>query len=489
MKRTFSFIAALLLLAGCSVNTEQSSDENCTLRFHENGEFKILQYTDTHWNGNNKDNPEVIKNVISRTIQKENPDFIIFTGDVVLHGEDIMKEWAVFADFMKSQGVPYAIVPGNHDPESADMKEVFAFLETQPMFIGEAGPEDIHGYGNTVLEVKASDGSHKTQALIYCLDSNDYSPSEEDYGYYAYFYSDQIDWYKSKSRSYTAANGGKPLPAVSFFHIPLPEYHDIPDSDRFGSFNERICSPDVNTGMYMAMREMGDMMGTFVGHDHSNDFIGNYHNIALAYGRRTQYDENVVPSGGRVIILKEGKRQFETYCTTPDETDYTFYYPSGYISTELTDYTFDPALDVAPTENGLTYSYLEGEFLSTDDIYTKGKVVKEGKINNFDITQAPVEDHFAYIFEGYVDIPETAVYTFFLNSDDGAKLYLDGKLLVNNDGSHSAERKGTRLGLEKGFHEIKVEYFEDYMGQELKVRMMSINYPLSSFDDNMLYIK
>ena len=42
---------------------------------------------------------------------------------------------------------------------------------------------------------------------------------------YAWFTFDQVNWYRSQSAAYTERNGGKPLPALAFFHIPLPEYN------------------------------------------------------------------------------------------------------------------------------------------------------------------------------------------------------------------------------------------------------------------------
>jgi hypothetical protein len=67
--------------------------------------------------------------------------------------------------------------------------------------------------------------------------------------------------------------------------------------------------------MFAAMLECGDVMGTFVGHDHYNDYIGVHYGIALAYGRTTKYGKgrkHPLP-GGRVIVLKEGQRGFTTW--------------------------------------------------------------------------------------------------------------------------------------------------------------------------------
>ena len=35
---------------------------------------------------------------------------------------------------------------------------------------------------------------------------------------------------------------------------------------------EKACAPKLNTGMFAAMKEAGDVMGVFVGHDHDNDY-------------------------------------------------------------------------------------------------------------------------------------------------------------------------------------------------------------------------
>jgi hypothetical protein len=57
-------------------------------------------------------------------------------------------------------------------------------------------------------------------------------------------------------------------------------------------------------------------MGHFCGHDHDNDFVTLWHGIMLGYGRysgcNTVYN-NLDYNGGRVILLKEGSRSFETY--------------------------------------------------------------------------------------------------------------------------------------------------------------------------------
>ena len=83
------------------------------------------------------------------------------------------------------------------------------------------------------------------------------------------------------------------------------------------------------------------------------------------------------------------------------------------------------------------------------------------------IAGAPDEDHFAYLFSGYIDIPEDGIWSFALKSDDGSALWIDGVCVVNNDGSHSAATASGTIPLMKGLHPYKLVYFEDYEGQEL----------------------
>ena len=77
------------------------------------------------------------------------------------------------------------------------------------------------------------------------------------------------------------------------------------------------------------------------------------------------------------------------------------------------------------------------------------------------------EDHFAYLFSGYIDIPGDGIWSFALKSDDGSALWIDGVCVVNNDGSHSAATAEGTIPLGKGLHFYKLVYFDDEGDQEL----------------------
>lgn len=84
---------------------------------------------------------------------------------------------------------------------------------------------------------------------------------------------------------YTERNGGKPLPSLAFFHIPFPEYNEAAQDENallIGTRKEKACAPLINTGLYAAMLNAGDIMATFVGHDHVNDYVVDWKGICCA---------------------------------------------------------------------------------------------------------------------------------------------------------------------------------------------------------------
>jgi prepilin-type N-terminal cleavage/methylation domain-containing protein len=79
-------------------------------------------------------------------------------------------------------------------------------------------------------------------------------------------------------------------------------------------------------------------------------------------------------------------------------------------------------------------------------------------------------DNFGSRFTGYVRIATAGAYTFYTDSDDGSRLWIDGNLVVNNDGSHGMPHEVSgSLVLTAGDHAIRVEHFEGTGGAGLIV--------------------
>jgi alpha-L-fucosidase len=90
--------------------------------------------------------------------------------------------------------------------------------------------------------------------------------------------------------------------------------------------------------------------------------------------------------------------------------------------------------------------------------------------------------------EGFIKIPEDGVYRFYISSDDGSRLYINGILTCDNDGIHGSNFyvKGF-AGLKKGFHKIKLEYFEAKYGEDLQVEMEGPGYERNILTQELLY--
>lgn len=293
--------------------------QSIEFKFNQNGEFKILQLTDTHISVG-KNNQQHVLNLLTTLIEEEKPDLVIFTGDVITDSDNPQPCYEIFEDFFKTHNIHWAVTLGNHDAENAMPRSQVASILNRLDFCINKSVNDSDG-ANFLYKVKDRNGAN-TKATLYFLDSQDYSTLKPKVDGYGWFSTKQVAWYKKKSQALIAENTDT-IPALAFFHIPLPEYTDAWNKGKaFGFRKEPECSPKINTGMFAAMVEQGDVMGTFVGHDHVNDYVASYYNIALTYGRasgaKNSYGD--LKQGGRVIVLKEGKRTFDTWIREKDGT-------------------------------------------------------------------------------------------------------------------------------------------------------------------------
>lgn len=306
---------ALLLGGALSVWAEKP-----VLRFNKSGKFKIVQFTDVHYRPDGK--PECVKalETIRSLVDTEKPDLVVFTGDIVT-GRPVKKAWSELMATCVERSIPYAVVFGNHDDESGTNREgLCEIVSSSPLSLM---PDNIYADGQTggyVVSVLAS-GSEKPAFSLFMLDSNAYSTIKSIDGY-GWFTNDQVQWFRQTSAEIRRNNNRKVLPALAFFHIPLPEYTQAFNNESpkpVGVREEDECAPKVNSGMFVAMLESQNVAATFVGHDHVNDYVGVFNGLALCYGRSTAGKTTYgwEQGGCRVIEIYEGKKKFDTYTRTP----------------------------------------------------------------------------------------------------------------------------------------------------------------------------
>jgi hypothetical protein len=81
-------------------------------------------------------------------------------------------------------------------------------------------------------------------------------------------------------------------------------------------------------------------------------------------------------------------------------------------------------------------------------------------------------ENYGLAFAGYILVPETAVYRFITESDDGSRLYIDVSLVVDNDRLHGMREASGVIALVAGYHPIRLTYFQKSGGQGLTVSWM-----------------
>jgi len=76
-------------------------------------------------------------------------------------------------------------------------------------------------------------------------------------------------------------------------------------------------------------------------------------------------------------------------------------------------------------------------------------------------------DAFALMFTGHIVIEKPGEYTFDIASDDGSRFYINGELLIDNDGLHGMVQKSGTVRLTAGLHPIIATYFDNGGGDGL----------------------
>ena len=159
------------------------------------------------------------------------------------------------------------------------------------------------------------------------------------------------------------------------------------------------------------------------------------------------------PAAGTVVLNSDG-----TFTYTP---------------TAVGTYTFQYRLISLAQVPGTTYEYWgappAGNNLGTG--FPTTAPTGTGTLSGYDVDQAAISsgdtdlNNFTVRFTSQFDVTTAGTYAFWSGSDDGSRLYIDGALVVNNDGAHSYAEVSNTVSLAAGRHTIRVDFFE-VSGQE-----------------------
>ncbi len=310
-------------------------DENGYWVFTTDRDFKVLQITDIHLGGGfmSSGKDKMTLNAVAAMITREKPDLVIATGDIAYPvpfqaGTFNNKSSAkAFANLMETLGVYWTVNFGNHDTEAYSYytrEEISEFYSDDDFkyCLFEAGPEEVDGYGNHVIEVKNSDGII-TQAFI-MMDSHSYTDGDILGIQWKYdnIHDNQVEWYESEILRMNSENGAatEQMPkaqqselkqtygtvkSLAFFHIPLVEMkdawtefseNDFQDTENFeyisgiiGETGKRVYCGIGEDNLFEKMLELNSTKAMFNGHDHYNNTTFKYKDIIFSYGYSVDY--------------------------------------------------------------------------------------------------------------------------------------------------------------------------------------------------------
>ena len=337
MKKLTSILLTALLTVSCVFPV---SAADAGLRFRDDGTFTILHITDTQ--DDHHPSPEML-NLLKRSIETADPDLIVFTGDIVedkktpdlytdnepwregVNVYDIKQNINVdntlanlknaidpiFA-ILEESGVPYAVAQGNNDHKcgitNAEWLELYSAYPGGLTFDASG---DADGRIDYNLPVYGTDGSMMFN--VWMMDTGKGGVNEE-----------QLEWYRAASAGLTADNGGVPVPAILFQHIPTADVGNLfvscaswedgatADGVNFYRLDPAIASgknfyaypPCEPTAQFAAWKECGDVIGAYFGHQHVEGFTGTYDGIEMGLTYGMEFSKPG-PYGFRVITLHE----------------------------------------------------------------------------------------------------------------------------------------------------------------------------------------
>lgn len=349
-------------------------DENGNWYFTTDGDFKVMHLTDIHigagWMCNGKD--EKALNAVATMVTREKPDLVIATGDIaypVPFQAGTFNNYTgakAFANLMETLGVYWTVTFGNHDAEAYSyfdreaVSEIYSNKEYK-YCLYQAGPEDIDGFGNHVIEVKNSKGII-TQAMV-MIDSQAYVDDTiitSMKGTYDNVHPNQVEWYETEIKRMNAensaaikalqgdVNGGLfeqygTVKTQAFFHIPLVEMADawtefvengFKDTENFkyiegiiGEGGRRVFCGLGEDDLFEKMLELNSTKAMYNGHDHYNNTTIEYKGIKFSYGYSIDYL-------AYIGISKEGSQRGCTMITCKPDTTFTIdkynYYSDRY---------------------------------------------------------------------------------------------------------------------------------------------------------------
>lgn len=188
----------------------------------ENGDFTVLQFTDTHFTTMTSLNDRFLLQKMKSQTEKYDPDLVVVTGDMIDDGNDgkFNKAYVLrtVAEAFEEMDQYWAYVPGNNDGINYGTSEdVVAYLSQYEHCLVSDVPE-ISGGCQYSLDIY--DDSELIHSMLF-IDTMDYDNDDPDHTY-GYVHADQVQWCEDEINSKKVQNDD--VFVSVFLHENTPDF-------------------------------------------------------------------------------------------------------------------------------------------------------------------------------------------------------------------------------------------------------------------------
>ncbi|KAK9671120.1 hypothetical protein RND81_12G008200 [Saponaria officinalis] len=334
---------------------------NLLLEVKQGLAFKIVLFADLHFGENAWTTWGTLQDVqsmhvMSCVLHQENPDLVVYLGDVITANNiattNASVYWEMAISPTRERNIPWASVFGNHDDapfewpldwfsqsnvpplncpstiSTSSGEDDCSFkgttrlelmsneIDSNKLSFSRKGPRNLWpGVSNYVLNISSSNNSQRPVAYLYFLDSGGGSYPEV-------ISNAQAKWFSRTSRE---INPDARVPEIVFWHIPSRAYQTVAASGKIGkpcvgSINEENVAPqEAEFGIMKALEERPSVQAVFVGHNHGLDWCCPSNDLWLCFARHTGYGGyGNWARGARVLEIKEDPFSLKSWITMED---------------------------------------------------------------------------------------------------------------------------------------------------------------------------
>ncbi len=307
LKKYICTVLSAILIFSCLCTVAFAKNNN-ELKFNENGKFRIMHITDTHYT----DFPfEESVAFIEKVLDEYKPDLVIFGGDNIKGWFDTSMQLGVKKAIdsliapVEKRNIPFSYTYGNHDWEAYLCPKILQnnMYKSHSNCIVPNGFSGLFRVGDGSILIKDSKGEKNIFNLWLFDSGTKFKTGKTKIESVTAL---QLKNYEKACEKLTKNNGGKVIPSFVFQHFPVQEITYIFDEAESdfkcgektyklksgitdgitngvaGTPNERITThlnksveiPSENSGEYSEWLNCGDVIGAFFGHSHVNDYCG-----------------------------------------------------------------------------------------------------------------------------------------------------------------------------------------------------------------------